>query len=61
MRTKKRLETRKRFYADCSKCTLSFDCCKAEDTVKRCICGELLTWSDRVTLRTLEGVRKSKK
>ena len=56
MRTKKR-ETRKRFFADCPKCTLSFDCDKAEDTVRRCVCGELLSWSDKETLRTLEGAR----
>ena len=54
---KKRLDDRKRFFADCPKCTLSFDADRLEDTAKRCFCGELLAWSDKRELKSVRGVR----
>jgi len=56
-KTKKTLDSRKRFFADCSNCTASFDADRREDTQKRCSCGSLLAWNDKDDLKNLEGVR----
>jgi len=57
MKSKKKMESRKRFFADCPKCTLSFDADLYKDTVKKCICGEVLAWSDGKELKTLQGLK----
>ncbi len=57
VKTKKRMETRKRYWSDCCKCSASFDADRREDTQKKCRCGETLAWNDSAELRVLEGVR----
>ncbi len=56
-KTKRLMSSRKRYWADCSKCSASFDADKVEDTQKRCSCGSLLAWNDGEKLKTLEGQR----
>ena len=52
-----RYQIRKRFFADCAKCSASHEAELYEDTQKYCSCGELLTWNDKENLKTLEGAR----
>ena len=56
-KSKKSLTVRKRFWADCCRCTASFDADRLQDTQKRCSCGEVLTWNDNEKLKTLKGER----
>ncbi len=57
-KTKKAMESRKRFWADCCRCTMSYDSDRHADTPKRCICGEKLAWNDRNRLMSVEGKRE---
>ncbi len=56
-KTKKPLNIRKRYFADCYKCTASYEADRYEDTQKFCGCGEKLTWNDRKHLKSIEGMR----
>lgn len=56
-KAKKPMDMRKRFYADCSNCSASFEADIYEDTQSSCSCGTKLTWNNQEKLKTLEGKR----
>ncbi len=56
-RAKKPMDMRKRFFADCSNCSASFEADRYEDTRAVCSCGTKLTWNDKAKLKTLDGKR----